>query len=130
MKTTRRTFIRHVPVAVAAALPGIAAAETPVNGELLELMARHRVILGICQALVNKADSVHEDYDPSCLDAYNAAENEEDALLLAIAGFPAKSQVDHVAKARYLLARSDSAGDWVNPKLYGALLASFAGEND
>jgi hypothetical protein len=130
MKTTRRNFIRQVPVAVAAALPSIAAAEATDNGELLELMERHRVTLGTCQALANKADSVHEDYDPSCLDAFNAAENEEDALLLAIAGFPAKSQADHVAKARYLLARSDADRYWVNPELYGALLASLAGEND
>ncbi|UVC08223.1 hypothetical protein IHQ71_24205 [Rhizobium sp. TH2] len=117
-------------MALAAALPAMATAETSPSGELLELMERHRVTLGICQALVNKADSVHEDYDPSCLDAFNAAENEEDALLLAIAGFPANCQADHVAKARYLLARSDAGGYWVNPELYGALLASLAGEND
>jgi hypothetical protein len=58
MNTTRRTFIRHVPLAVAAALPSIAAAETSADGELLELMERHRVTLGICQALANKAASV------------------------------------------------------------------------
>lgn len=128
MKTTRRNFIQHVPVAVAAALPSIAAAETSANGGLLELMERHRVTLGIYQLLGNKADSIHEDYDPSCLDAFNAAENEEEALLLAIAGFPAKSQADHMAKARYLLVRSDANRYWVNPELYGALLASMAGE--
>ncbi|UVC12415.1 hypothetical protein IHQ71_30915 (plasmid) [Rhizobium sp. TH2] len=50
--------------------------------------------------------------------------------MLAIAGFPAKSQADHVSKARHLLARSDANRYWVNPELYGALLASLAGEND